>query len=147
MLTKIWFLLKFVLSIIIVLFGVLFFLITISKEGLASGFAWGVMAFSLFIATAPWVFVKNKFTLSFELSGVFVGIFLIYFGSIIEYVPKDCEGHVICKMVRFLYENNSFWVINLFFITIGLYSILRNSVKIMNRINMHNKRLWRQPKK
>jgi SPW repeat len=126
LLTAIWLIIKAIVSFVAATGGLYIFFVMSQTSGLSHSKPWVILAISMFLAVAPWVFFEQKQSRAFALVSVFMGISLIFFAIGVPYTPRDCStlttgrSRGACSFFNWLYNLGGANLIATFYITLGL---------------------------
>lgn len=127
LLKVIWLGIKAVVSLVAAIGGLYIFFTMSQTSGLSYSKPWVILALSMFIAVAPWVFFEQKKSRAFALTSFFMGIGTIFFALSVPYVPHDCatyarpKSRYACIFFNWLYSLGGSNLVAVFFITLGLF--------------------------
>jgi hypothetical protein len=128
--TFFWLSIKTMVSVVAAIGGLYIFFIMYQSTGLSHPKPWVILAISMFLAVAPWVFFEQKKSRAFALTTLFMGIGTLFFALGVPYMPKDCsiyatpKGRSGCTFFNWVYSLGGSNLVAVFFIAMGLIFLL-----------------------
>ena len=141
-LPALWLGLKGLVSLAVFIGGLWIVSVSANDRGSLDPYPWTMLALTMFIAVAPWVFIgDHKPTRAIALACLFLGIGTIYFALGVPYVPEDCSakigrGHNACVVFNWIYGLGGAFAVAATFVSMGLFLLVGGYV-LLKRQSYH----------